>query len=166
MSTNTTSCSLLDCGTDPPFFSLNGTECDAKIVSCYDGDTVHAVMEVFGKLFKFHCRLNGIDTPELKTRNMKEKAHAVTARDALSNMILHKIVRLKCKKFDKYGRLLIDIYLPDTRDDEEGVEKKVNENENEKEKLLFVNEWMVQNGFAHYYAGKTKQKWVFDNTVA
>jgi hypothetical protein len=57
---------------------------------------------------------------------------------------------------------LIDIYLPVTRDNEEGAEKV---NENEKEKLLFVNEWMVQNGFAHYYAGKTKQKWVFDNTV-
>ena len=49
-------------------------------MSCYDGDTVHAVMDVFGKLFKFHCRLNGIDTPEIKTRNMKEKAHAVMAR--------------------------------------------------------------------------------------
>ena len=165
MTTNTNCCSssLLNCGTDTPFFSFNGTECDAKIVSCYDGDTVHAVMDVFGKLFKFHCRLNGIDTPELKTRNMKEKAHAVVARDALSKMILHKIVRLKCKKFDKYGRLLIDIYLPVTPEQEEGVE---NEKQNEKENLLFVNEWMVQNGFAHYYTGKTKQKWVFDNTVA
>ena len=129
--------------TDAPMFSLNGLECNAKIVSCYDGDTVHALLEVFGTIHKFRCRLANIDTPEIRTKNENEKKQGVCARDILSSMILNKIVRLKCYEFEKYGRLLIDVYLPV-------------EGQND----VHINEWMVTNGYAHVYNGKTKQEWI------
>jgi hypothetical protein len=39
-------------------------------------------VNIYKKLFKFHCRLNGINMPEFKTPTMKEKAHAAFACDA------------------------------------------------------------------------------------
>ena len=38
---------------DAPFFTLNGMETEAKIVKVYDSDTVHALMEVFGTMYRW-----------------------------------------------------------------------------------------------------------------
>ena len=107
--TSTINLETLDC-TNIKEFSLEGYECDAKIIKVYDGDTVTVVFEYKNELHKWHCRLDGIDTPELKTKNAKEKDMGLKARDALREKILNKVVKLKCKSFDKYGRLLADIY--------------------------------------------------------
>ena len=47
---------------------LNGTTIQGKIVSVYDGDSVKALLPLNGILYKWSCRLSGIDTPELRTR--------------------------------------------------------------------------------------------------
>jgi micrococcal nuclease len=129
---------------DAPFLSLNGLECDAKITSCYDGDTVHAIIPLHGTMYKWKCRLSNIDTPEIKSRDENEKRNAILARNKLSEMILNKVVRVKCGVFEKYGRLLIEIYIPLDNDSDE----------------ICVNEWMISNGYAHRYNGGTKGKWV------
>jgi endonuclease YncB( thermonuclease family) len=79
--------------------------------------------------------LKGIDTAEIKSKNENEKKHALLARDALSELILHKTVVIKNIENEKYGRVLADIYLED----------------------LCLNEWMIEKGYAVKYDGGTKE---------
>lgn len=121
-------------------FSLDGYIIDAKIVKIYDGDTVHSIFEYNNKLYKWVCRLDGIDTPEIKSKNPKEKEAAIKTRDFLKEKILDKIVKINCKKFDKYGRLLIEIYC---------------DNDN-------INNLLIEKNYAKKYDGGTKEEWDFE----
>ena len=120
-------------------FGFHGETKEAKVVSVYDGDTVKVVFPVLRKLYKFNCRLQGVDTPELRTRDKTEKAYGIKVRDLLREKILNKVVTIHCGDFDKYGRLLIDIQC-----------------KNDKEK---ISEWLINNKYAFVYAGGTKKKW-------
>ena len=86
-----------------------------KVIKVYDGDTITITSKIPGlknsKLYKFSIRLNGIDTPEIRTEDKEEKEIAIKARDFLKEIILNKIVILKNIKTEKYGRLLCDIYI-------------------------------------------------------
>jgi micrococcal nuclease len=114
----------------------------AKVLKVYDGDTITVVATLdFGvyqspQLYKFSVRLNGIDTPEIKTKNDNEKRLATIARDELRNQLNGKIVELKNVATEKYGRLLADVYLGD----------------------IHINEWMVTKGYAVRYDGGTKNR--------
>ena len=92
-----------------PPFSLNGLITNAKCTKCYDADTVHLVFHHQNKLSRWTCRLIGIDSAEIKSKDQEEKKFAIISRDYLKDMILDKIVSIKCGKFDKYGRLLVTI---------------------------------------------------------
>jgi len=130
-------------------FSFDGETKVAKIVSVYDGDTVKVVFPVLRKLFKFNCRISGVDTPEIRTRNKEEKKYGLFVRDKLREKILNKVVTIKCGDFDKYGRLLIDIKERGALTDET------------------VSEWLVKNNYAFEYDGGTKQDWsVYLNTIS
>jgi len=120
-----------------PMFSLNGFKTDAKVVKVYDGDTVHVVFFYLDKYYKWICRISNVDTPELRTNNQEEKKKGYEVRDKLRELILDKIVQLDCHEFDKYGRLLVDITMDETR----------------------VDEWLIKNGYAKKYDGGTKEKW-------
>ena len=122
-----------------PEFSLKDTTKQAKVVSVYDGDTVKIVFPLQEKLYKWNCRLAGVDTPELRTRNKLEKAHGYLVRDKLREKILNKVVTVKCFEFDKYGRLLISIYCDDDN--------------------VSVNKWLIDNDYAFKYDGGTKKDW-------
>ena len=132
---------------DAPYFSLQGHECMGKIVKVYDADTVHILMEVFGTLYRWKCRIMHVDTPELRTKDENEKKHGYIAKEALSNLILDKIVNVKCFKFDMYGRVLVELTLPTSTD----------------ETPIVIHEWLLDNGYTHRYEGKTKEKWNFDS---
>jgi endonuclease YncB( thermonuclease family) len=131
---NTVDCSKIE------KFSLNEYVTDAKVVKIYDGDTIHAVFEFNNKLYKWVCRLDGIDTPEIKSKNSKEKEAAIKTRDYLREKILDKIVELKCKEFDKYGRLLVDVYHNN----------------------VFINDLLITEKYAKKYNGGTKEEWEFE----
>jgi len=118
-------------------FSLKGTQCKARVVSIYDGDTITLTFETFGTYYKWNCRLDGIDTPEMKSKNPEEKAKAVIARDFLRSKINDKIVDIKCGDFDKYGRLLIKVFYED----------------------VCMNDIMISEGHAKAYFGGTKDEW-------
>tara|TARA_B100001778_G_scaffold191450_1_gene157819 strand:+ start:935 stop:1423 length:489 start_codon:yes stop_codon:yes gene_type:complete len=88
----------------------------AKCVKVYDGDTFHLgtiLPEPYGAT-RFSCRLLGVDTPELRTRDDAEKALAREARDIVKSLILHKMVNVRVSGMDKYGRLLVRITIPAT----------------------------------------------------
>ena len=118
-------------------FSLKDRSFQAKVVSVYDGDTITAVFKLFDLYYKWQCRLDGIDTPEIKSKNPDEKKLAVAARDFLREKLLDHVVTLKCDDFDKYGRLLVQVYLKDEN----------------------LNSTLIDQNFAKKYDGGTKEKW-------
>ena len=118
-------------------FSLKGELKEAKIVEVYDGDSCKAVFETFNKYYKWTLRLERLDTPELKTPSVLESQFGFEVRDVLRGMILNKVVKIKCGGFDKYGRLLAEIWLDG----------------------LSVNQYLIDNEYAFEYNGGTKEKW-------
>jgi endonuclease YncB( thermonuclease family) len=102
----------------------------------YDGDTITVAAKLTGlkPWYRFHVRLAGIDTPEMKSANEIEKKVARQAQQALSELILGKTVRLENRANEKYGRLLADVYLEE----------------------LHVNKWLLDQRLAVPYDGKTK----------
>ena len=127
-------------------FGFDGEVKIAKVVSVYDGDTIKVVFPFLRKLYKFNCRISGVDTPEIRTRDKKEKEYGIKVRDELRKKILNKVVKLKCGEFDKYGRLLVDIELSEDET---------------------IKNWLINNNYAFAYDGGTKKKWnVYLNTIA
>ena len=122
-------------------FSLNGYKTFAKCVHAYDGDTINVVFKMpnSNDCYKWVIRINGIDTPEIKTKNTYEKQIALKARNFLRELILDKIIVIECLDFDKYGRLLGNIYIE----------------ENE----MSLSNIMIEKGYAKAYDGGTKSKW-------
>jgi micrococcal nuclease len=107
---------LKDCTDDnTDEFSLAGETYEAKCVDVYDGDTITVVMKpkIDTKYSKFKIRLLGIDTPEIRTRDIEEKQLGYIARDFLQQKILNKIVTIKCGEFGNFGRLLGVVLLDD-----------------------------------------------------
>ena len=123
---------------DIPTFSLQGLTLQGKVVELYDADTCKIVLPLQNSLFKFTCRLSGIDTPEMKPLKNKinrdnEIIWAKKARAELLKLICtdnslcenldlkkqdiinileqnKKLITIKCLEFDKYGRLLVELY--------------------------------------------------------
>jgi micrococcal nuclease len=125
-----------------PIFTLEGSFVQGKIVDVYDGDTVKIVLNlsINSDYFRWNCRLSGINTPEIRTKNTKEKEFGLLVRDKLKERIENKILLIKCGEFDKYGRLLVEIY----------------ENNGQ---LFSINNWLIENNYAKPYDGGTKEEW-------
>jgi endonuclease YncB( thermonuclease family) len=81
--------------------------------------------------------IKAIQTKRVASRNAEEKKKGYEVRDKLRELILDKIVKLHCREFDKYGRLLVDIHIGDIK----------------------VDEWLISNGYAKKYEGGTKEAW-------
>ena len=124
---------------DAPLFSFEGQEIECKVVSVYDGDTVKIVFPLNNTLYKWNCRLTGIDTPEIRTKCKAEKQYGYKVRDCLREKILNKVVKIKCGDFDKYGRLLGEIICDGDN--------------------CTVNQWLINQNYAFSYDGGTKKKW-------
>ena len=115
----------------------------AKVIKVYDGDTITVAARLLNgnnKIYKWTVRLDGIDTPEMNSKDENEKRLAQIAKDALQNRLLlsenNKTVQLKQIKYDKYGRILAKVYF--------GNE--------------CINDWMLNEKYAVEYHGGTKIK--------
>jgi len=85
-----------------------------KVIKVYDGDTITIASKMpydNSPLYRFHVRLNGIDTPEIKGKTPDEKSVAKLAKDFVSSLVFQKKVSLENIQNDKYGRILADVYL-------------------------------------------------------
>ena len=118
-----------------------------KVIKVYDGDsiTIATVATVYTNLidagiYRFSVRLNGIDTPEMRTKNESEKKAARVVQKKLEDKLLGKFVSLKNVRYEKYGRLLCDVYLED-KDGEDDTS---------------INQWLLKNNLAVSYDGGTK----------
>lgn len=83
-------------------------------ISVYDGDTItvakHFSINGTSKTYKYNVRIAGIDTPEIKTKNLIEKKYALMAKKYVENAILGKTIHLENISYDKYGRILANVY--------------------------------------------------------
>ena len=128
---------------ETPKFSLEGYEVEALICKVYDGDSIQAVFALpmtknDPTPYRWNCRIAGIDTPEMRTKNQNEKELAVKARDLVRDLILDKRVRLDLDAFDKYGRVLCKVY------DTTGKP---------------ISATLIEQGLAKEYHGGTKEEW-------
>jgi len=105
---------------------------NAVVVDVYDGDTITLDIDLgFNMWMKNErIRLNGINSPEIRTKNIEEKKAGYKARDYFRSLILNKNILIKTikDKKGKYGRYLGEIFL----------------------KGLNINDKMVQQGYAKY----------------
>lgn len=110
-----------------------------KYLKNYDGDTVtfniSGIHPLFGQ--KINVRLYGVDTPEIRTKNLCEKKQARVAKKLVSNLLKNaKRIDLENVKRDKYFRILADI----TFDNQS------------------LSDVLIKNKLAYSYFGKTKLK--------
>ena len=115
------------------------------VIKVYDGDTITIAAKLpydESPVYRFQVRLAGIDCPEIKGPTTVEKELAKKARDALSSIVMGKIVYLTNVGTEKYGRLLADVYYEN----------------------LHINKWMLDNKYAYPYDGGTKMKGTYSAT--
>lgn len=115
-----------------------------KVIEVYDGDTFKVELPNVHKIFghKIGVRINGIDSPEIKTKDSVEKEHALKAKSFAEEKLLNKTITLKNPKRDKYFRILANVELEDGED---------------------YSKLILEKGLAREYHGEHKDKWEFDN---
>jgi len=114
-----------------------------KVLKVVDGDTIDVDIDLgFNISYTQRVRLAGIDTPESRTKDAREKALGLEVKDKVKKAIdAAKTVVVKTELPDsseKYGRILGWVYLDgDTRS---------------------LNEQLIDEGYAWGYMGETKIK--------
>lgn len=148
--------------TSVPLFSLEGLVTYAKLVKNYDGDTGDIVLVYNDTLMHVKARFYGYDTCEMKPplsdpNRESKKARAVAAKQRLWHLCTGTreqdgqhttLMKIKCGKFDKYGRLLV-VALPEIYD----ISNKSNDELFEES----INNIMLTEGHGYKYEGGTKQ---------
>ena len=121
-----------------------------KVLKVVDGDTIDVDIDLgFSVSFTQRVRLAGIDTPESRTTDLKEKALGLEVKEYLKNLLdgAEDIV-IQTEKPDsseKYGRILGWLFINDED--------------------TSLNEKMINEGYAWEYDGGTKAK-DFDSLLA
>lgn len=128
-----------------PIFSFNGIKTIARVIKVYDGDTLTIVFPFNDNIIKCSCRLLGIDTPEIRSKNKKEKEYAIKARNRIRELTIKedKYIYVIFGKNDKYGRPLISAFLDE--------EYKIN-----------IAKILLDENYGKVYWGGKKEKWTFD----
>jgi len=86
----------------------------AKVTSVYDGDTFRVNIKGYPKIigYRVPVRIRGIDTPELKSKNIQEKKLALKAKQfTVQRFRGAKVIELKNISRGKYFRLIADVYI-------------------------------------------------------
>ena len=105
-----------------PYLSFNNVECKARVIDVCDGDVFIACLYYGNELLKFKCRaINYTPTDAKSSLNSfnREKVKDLTMQEKLKFMhilnftVPNNLVTLHCKEFDKYGRLLCEVYVDD-----------------------------------------------------
>ena len=111
----------------------------AHVTKVIDGDTIEIDLDLgFGVWYRNQrVRLNGIDTPESRTKDKDEKNRGELSKSKLKELVENKIVKITTAidPDDKFGRILGVI------ETKEGIN---------------VNEWLITNNYAVAYKGQNK----------
>ncbi len=114
-----------------------------QVLKIVDGDTIDVDIDLgFDISFTSRVRLAGIDTPESRTTDKKEKTLGLEVKQRLKDVLSKSssvVIRTeKPDSTEKYGRILGWIFI-------DGAEKS-------------VNEALIADGYAWGYMGETKIK--------
>jgi micrococcal nuclease len=106
-----------------------------------DGDTIDISIDLgFDLTKKERVRLAGIDTPEKRTKNLKEKEMGYQATEFLEMHLMEATkLTVRTEKDGKFGRMLGWLYKTD-------------------EDTMSINQIMIDKGYAWSYDGGTKEK--------
>ena len=106
-----------------------------------DGDTIDISIDLgFDLTKKERVRLAGIDTPEKRTKNQKEKEMGYQATEFLEMHLMEATkLTVRTEKDGKFGRMLGWLYKTDTD-------------------TMSINQIMIDKGYAWSYDGGTKEK--------
>jgi micrococcal nuclease len=112
-----------------------------QVLRVVDGDTIDADIDLgFDISLTKRVRLSGVDTPESRTTDLKEKALGLEVKEWLKkNLDGKKNILIKTELPDsteKYGRILGRLYVDD----------------------ICLNDRMIAEGYAWTYDGGTKKK--------
>jgi len=118
-----------------------------KITRVIDGDTVDASIDLgFSIMYLDRIRLMGLDTPESRTTNLREKMLGLMSKDRLKELLASapagkrgaKWVTLETTKQGKgkFGRILGTLYVGDTN----------------------VNQTLIDENHARWYMGGSKDE--------
>lgn len=153
-------------------FSLNGIKQFCRIVDILDGDTLSVILLLNTQYYRFNIRLYGIDTCEIKSKNLEIHNKGIDAKNRIisllcssnkvtgfdANALSKKEIKdffcnnfitayISCKEFDKFGRTLADIYLYNEEcSDLNEITKKENS----------LSYMLVTENLAYPYFGETK----------
>jgi len=141
-------------GGSTPELSINGLKTYGRLIDVYDGDTIKVILPAFNSYYKFTLRLNGIDTCEMKSKQLEIKHYAIKARNKILELITNNtqvntkkeikellesnvyLIWVECLESDKYGRVLANIYKDkDTKS---------------------LSDILLEENLAYKYSGKTK----------
>ena len=94
-------------------------EYKAKLIRVIDGDTIDCVIDLgFNVRLKERIRFKGIDTPEVRTRDLEEKKLGFAAKERVQDAFKYSdefVIITEIDKKGKYGRILGTIMLPDRK---------------------------------------------------
>jgi micrococcal nuclease len=112
-----------------------------QVLKVVDGDTIDADIDLgFDISLTKRVRLSGVDTPESRTTDLKEKTLGLEVKEWLKkNLDGKKNILIKTELPDsteKYGRILGRLFVDD----------------------VCLNDRMISEGYAWEYDGGTKQK--------
>ena len=145
-------------------FSLAGLKTFCRVVECYDGDTMKVVFPFLkDDVHKIIVRVNGVDSPEMKSKDKNVQEWAAKTRNRMLSLIAPRVfdvdgtytkkdiiqllkehvsvIWLHALEYDKYGRILADLFT----------------SPNEKETIQSI---CVKEGYCKFYDGGTKKLWV------
>lgn len=122
-------------------WSLAGYNGYCKIMEVTDGDTVKIGIIRNMHRYVVKLRIHGVDVPETRTSNAVEKQVGLFVKNQVIDHVLHKVVRIRIDKHDKYGRALGDIMMPTNQ---------------------WLSHWLLCNKFARPYDGGKKSKFDAD----
>ena len=123
-------------------------EYKAVVDRVVDGDTIDVTIDLgFSVWKKMRVRMEGINTPESRTRDLEEKKRGLAAKDRLKSILEfnnNKCI-LKVSGVGKYGRTLATVLVESLSplNGEDGVT------------LIDVNKQLIEEGHAvEYWGGK------------
>jgi endonuclease YncB( thermonuclease family) len=132
---------------DIPYFTFNGKTFYGLPCNVYDGDTFSIIFIFQNNIIKYKCRALGYDSAEIKPRlNILDREKhielAIAAKIKLIELLNKhpsKLVKVECHNFDKYGRILVNVWNM--------IDEKS------------INQIMIEEGYGKIYNGSTKEEW-------
>jgi micrococcal nuclease len=114
----------------------------AKLLRVVDGDTCDAQIDLgFDVSVKKRIRFAGINAPESRTRDLKEKARGLAAKDRVKAILAENpSFTLESTEIGKYGRVLGKIHI-NTLDGVDGLTQ------------ICLNDLLIKEGHAKEYHG-------------